>query len=598
MGAEVHQPATRAGVRVGRGLTNARWWAIGVMPTFVVAWMPAAGKNPHYWPMLLLAMVMAVLLSMIGALYLVEPDSRRMGFHLILSALLFSGAGVKSYDSGILPIVGEICQSLFFLTVGLACLLVERTILQNWYSRAWVTLAILLLPVSNAILWLLIDPQSMGYSPQVTSIKLVRLSIQSVELTYNIVELGYLFLAVTFAAALYATITALGKAERSTSMPLLVGGVVLALTSALMQEPVMSATANLEAILIVQMLQGCVGITVPLALFAASAWRRWRIIALADHLARALPAPTIDGVQQAVRTTAGIDNIDIWLWIPAGMFYLGLNESPLSRQAIARIESGDADSLVHLSTADGRPLAVFHVQGGMRAHLQRISRVSIAARHALSIVQLQANRVEEMRVIQQRFVTLEEEGRRSVARDLHDGVQQHLLALKLDLGRLQWMRSPIRDGRDLEEIIDRVDVLVEEVRQISRGVHPPMLVELGLEAALEEHSERLGQQIDMHCSLSAELSPPIELALYYAISEAVTNTHKHAAATSVTIWIIATNGEVRAMVTDDGQGGARIRPGGGLEGVRARVQALRGAFRLFSSPAIGTRILVTIPLGG
>ncbi|WP_328474803.1 ATP-binding protein [Actinoplanes sp. NBC_00393] len=139
--------------------------------------------------------------------------------------------------------------------------------------------------------------------------------------------------------------------------------------------------------------------------------------------------------------------------------------------------------------------------------------------------------------------------------------------------------------------------MIEQVRSISRGLHPTSLAHDGLAGALEEAAEGFGRRIKL--DVPARRFPPrIELAMYYILSEALTNVMKHAGAESVQVRVAASDDAIVGEVEDDGRGGATVTLGGGLHGVEDRVRALRGRLELTSRTGEGTRLTVTIPLIG
>ena len=217
-----------------------------------------------------------------------------------------------------------------------------------------------------------------------------------------------------------------------------------------------------------------------------------------------------------------------------------------------------------------------------------------AAYSAIRAAQSRLDYQEVVKAAQERIIGAEEAGRRKVARDLHDGVQQRLIALSMELGRANADRSP----QELEIILKHgrheVQQIMEEVRLISRGIHPPMLIDSGLAGAFEDIAERLGMQLQIDIQTHT-LPPAVELAVFYALSEALTNCHKHARAASVHVKTWRGDNAVLGEVRDDGVGGAMLKLGGGLHGAEDRIKALRGDFHVRSDHT-GTTVRVSIPL--
>jgi signal transduction histidine kinase len=216
---------------------------------------------------------------------------------------------------------------------------------------------------------------------------------------------------------------------------------------------------------------------------------------------------------------------------------------------------------------------------------------------ALRAAQFDAVHVEQLREIQGRIMEAEQQGRRVVARDLHDGVQQHLLALSMELRRMERIpEGPDRQAQ-LSDCVARAEGISEEVRRISRGVYPQLLAESGLASALEEDAEHLGRRVLLHVP-ETRLPARIELALYYVISEAITNADKHSGASTISVTVTPGPFSVRAVIRDDGVGGASIHIGGGLHGIDDRVRAMGGRMNLSDARGGGTLLTVVLPAEG
>ncbi|MEV4512636.1 CHASE3 domain-containing protein [Dactylosporangium sp. NPDC049525] len=196
-----------------------------------------------------------------------------------------------------------------------------------------------------------------------------------------------------------------------------------------------------------------------------------------------------------------------------------------------------------------------------------------------------------------RIVEASDQARRKLERDLHDGTQQRLLALLLDLRRIQ---APAPSAspeltEDLAAITEDLADAINDLREFSHGIHPVMLTERGLESALKTLTRRSPVPTELHIDLPFRLPPNIETSAYHVISEALTNAAKHAHATNVRVDATAEDGALRLRVKDDGVGGAD--PGGsGIRGIGDRVTALGGSSRLASPPGHGTTLWFTIPL--
>jgi signal transduction histidine kinase len=198
-----------------------------------------------------------------------------------------------------------------------------------------------------------------------------------------------------------------------------------------------------------------------------------------------------------------------------------------------------------------------------------------------------------------RVVAAADQTRRRIERDLHDGAQQRLVSLALHLREAQ---SGAQAGAGelaawLDDAVTEVTGVLEELREIARGLHPAALAEGGLRPALRALARRSAVPVDLDVQVTGRLPETAEVAAYYAAAEALTNTAKHAHASAVKVEVAARDGVVHLRVSDDGSGGADFGRGSGLVGLKDRVEALGGRILLDSPPGAGTVLDVVLPLG-
>ena len=214
--------------------------------------------------------------------------------------------------------------------------------------------------------------------------------------------------------------------------------------------------------------------------------------------------------------------------------------------------------------------------------------VATAVANADSRAELTASRA--------RVVAAADETRRRIERDLHDGTQQRLVALALDLRSAEAAVPPERVElrAQLAHVVEGLGGAVEELQEISRGIHPAILSK----AALKALARRSPVPAELELSAPGRLPDGVEVAVYYIVSEALTNVAKHAHASAVDVDLEADDDAVRLSVRDDGVGGARPEQGSGLVGLRDRVEALGGTIDIASPEGEGTTLMVDIPLAG
>ena len=216
--------------------------------------------------------------------------------------------------------------------------------------------------------------------------------------------------------------------------------------------------------------------------------------------------------------------------------------------------------------------------------------VATAVGNAESRAELTASRA--------RIVAAADQTRRRIERDLHDGTQQRLVSLGLELRLAQGMVPAELAGLEAEigKVADELTGVVEDLREIARGIHPAILSEGGLRAALRTLARRAAIPVELDVPALGRLPEPVEVAAYYVISEALTNATRHGHASAMSIVLEERDGGLHLSIRDDGAGGADPARGSGLIGLRDRAEALGGSLEVSSPPGEGTLILVQLPL--
>lgn len=209
-------------------------------------------------------------------------------------------------------------------------------------------------------------------------------------------------------------------------------------------------------------------------------------------------------------------------------------------------------------------------------------------------------RAEHLTETRSRAVGAADEERRRIERDLHDGAQQRLVALGVELGsaRRAAAHDPAAAAAALEHAHDEVKATLAELRDLVRGIHPAVLTDRGLDAALSALAARSPVPVVVEVTDPVAVgaaSSAAQAAAYFVAAEALTNIAKHAQAGAAKVRVGVTGERLRLEVSDDGRGGATLTAGSGLEGLRARVEALDGSFDLTSPAGAGTRLTVEVP---
>jgi signal transduction histidine kinase len=212
---------------------------------------------------------------------------------------------------------------------------------------------------------------------------------------------------------------------------------------------------------------------------------------------------------------------------------------------------------------------------------------------------LEAGRAE-LTASRARVVAAGDEARQRIERDLHDGTQQRLVSLGLELRAADAIVPPGSDElrAQLARTADGLAAALEDLQEVSRGIHPAILNKGGLGPALKALARRSAMPVELDIRGDRRLPEQVEVAVYYVVSEALTNTAKHADASLVRVDLDVQDSVLRLAVQDDGAGGADPANGSGLLGLRDRVEAIGGGLWLTSQPGEGTSVHVTIPVPG
>jgi signal transduction histidine kinase len=281
---------------------------------------------------------------------------------------------------------------------------------------------------------------------------------------------------------------------------------------------------------------------------------------------------------------------------------VGVNaEDGLVAAASERLEFPTEVDQLLLSLAANHAATAF--QSARLLHERRRAEAELRdARNLLEVkvvertAELEGSRAE-LAASRARIVTAGDETRRRIERDLHDGVQQRLVSLQLQLHALEGAMAPGAELKvELSNTATGLAGALEDLVEISRGIHPAVLAEGGLAPALRTLARRSAVPVELEVRAEMRLPPAVEVAAYYVASEALTNTAKHAHASAVHVAADAHDGVLELSIHDDGRGGADPTRGSGLIGLTDRVEALGGTIEVTSPAGEGTTLLATLSI--
>ena len=299
-------------------------------------------------------------------------------------------------------------------------------------------------------------------------------------------------------------------------------------------------------------------------------------------------------LRQALARTLGDPTLELAFWFPAERCYVDGEGAPV------RLPEGDSGRRATLVERDGQPIAALLHDAFLDDDAELVRSVCAAASLALENERLQAElraRLVDLQASRARLVGATDAERRRIERDLHDGTQQRLVSIAMSLGLLE-SKLPAQEGEArplLRETRAALTLALEELRELTHGISPPLLVERGLAVALDELCRRASLPTHLRLELDRRLPDQVESAAYFVASEALTNAAKHSHASEVRVVASCAGGAVLVEIADDGIGGAGTAGGSGLRGLADRVEALGGRFTVSSPPGRGTTLRAEIP---
>jgi signal transduction histidine kinase len=316
-------------------------------------------------------------------------------------------------------------------------------------------------------------------------------------------------------------------------------------------------------------------------------------IGVSDLVRELGESPAPGRLKEALAKSLGDPSLEVVYWTSKG--YVDHEGRSVA------LPSSATDRGVTLIEREGDPLGALLHDPALAEQPQLMEAVGAAARLALENERLHAEvkaQLEEVRASRARIVQAADLERRHVERDLHDGAQQRLVNLSLALRMAQ---DRLRQGNDsaaeatLEEAAEELRTALFELRELARGIHPAILTEEGLAAAMESLAERSPVPAVVVDAPAGRLHPSVEATAYFVVSEALANVAKHARASRVVMSATLSDGSLRVEVADDGVGGADLSVGSGLRGLADRVAATSGQLVVDSGPGSGTRVIADIP---
>jgi signal transduction histidine kinase len=403
---------------------------------------------------------------------------------------------------------------------------------------------------------------------------------------------------VIYVSATFVVVAVLARRWRAASPPLRRGMTpILAGAAALLisnVQLVLARLADVETYVWVQTAMIVVITAVPYAVLVDMLRARLARSAVGDLVLALHASPAPEDLRAAIAQALGDPSLAVAYWLPDQEGYVDLEGRPVALPD---------DPARRTNVVDGSrtPVAALLHDPSLQEHPALLDAVGAAAGLALERARLHAElhaRLDELRSTRGRIFEAAQSERRRLERDLHDGAQQRLVTLGLDLGMLERRLGDDPEARRaLEQARGELQVSLDELRELARGIHPAVVTGRGLRAALEGLAVRAPLPVRLSVTIPDRPPEQVEVAVYFMVSECLTNVAKYAHASAASVDVAATNGELVVEVADDGVGGAEGNGGSGLRGLADRVEALGGRFAVTSPAGDGTCVRAEIPCG-
>jgi signal transduction histidine kinase len=548
------------------------------------------------WPWLdedptgpLLFAAVGVTFVVTGVLFRLEPAQRPNGALFIAIGFVWLANDLGSRPVGLLPATAWLARPvdellLIVILMRYPAVRIGDRLTRRVVVAAWV--AVLVPYVASGLLW---DPYAQGWSRMFWWPTVVGVNDVAHRLWYAYAVAAFVVATTVVALVVRRYAGSRGLARRELRPVLVSTGAVAVVYVAL--QAVALVTGGDDPGRSLNLLSSLVVLTIPVAFAAAALRRRLDRSAVADLVLAIPQPPTVPAVRDALRVAMADPALDVYVWLPdQSAFTDGTG-----------IVTGDprADGRMRREVTDvrGDRLAIVLTDSDLNRRPDVVDAAVRAAALSLENARMHAELLAQLQELEQSRTRIVEAGldqRRRVERDLHDGAQQRLLALAATIGRARNAAADPATRALLEQARDELRQALKELRDLARGIHPAVLEQVGLAAAIETVAEAAPLPVRVLVETD-RLDPAVASTAYFVVCEALTNTVKHAAATRAEVTVRHHGGELRVTVTDDGGGGAATPAGGGLAGLTDRVAALGGRLRLDSPVGAGTRLTVELP---
>jgi signal transduction histidine kinase len=520
-----------------------------------------------------------------------RPDNR-VGMLMTATGFAWLVAGLGFSDLPLLFTIGQILGSIFFAVIIHLLLAFPSGQLQSTFERKLVGAAYVVTTIALLPFWLFADPAELDCDDCPENLALID-SNETFVLTYGVlVDIVALLLVASVLVVLVRRWRNATPSQRRFLVPVYAAGVAvtfLLIVTVGLRASGIDAGA-LDALWVAAMVP--MGLVPYLFLGTLIRAKTIQSGAVGELIARLGEAPRRGELRDELARALSDPSLQLVYWLPDDKRFVDARGRPVvlpgpgSGRGVTKVErEGECvAAIVHDALILDRQL----------------DSIGAAASLALANERLEAElraKVEELRASRSRMLRIGLEERRRLERDLHDGAQQRLvsMALNLRLARDRLHKDPASTERLLEGASNELEAALAELRELARGIHPAALTDRGLNTALELLGRRAPMPVEFRALPEERLPEAVELAAYYVVAEALTNVAKYANASHAAVNLERHNGKLLVEVADDGVGGADPEKGTGLRGLVDRLAVIEGRLEVDSAPGGGTTVRARIP---
>ena len=520
---------------------------------------------------------------------------RRTGLLLVASAVCWPATWLVAWNAGAGPILAFYGQGLFFVLAGTAILSYPTGRLTGVAEWAWLGYAVAVLFGGELWVELVSRPEWSGLASDVVWPRVGLADSGTFHFAIDVVGGGQLVLALWYAALLWHRSRRLAGLDRPAVVPVLISAAVVGAVAAVLnsQDSSWTSLSGLESSYLAQ---GLVGLLVPSAVLFGALRERWRELSAPHRVVRMTSSRTsVASVRAALAAGLRDPSLVLLFWVAEENSYVDQHGASHS----ANEPGPDGRWRIEVQTEDAQPLAIVETDEEFRQRPELVEGVLRAGTQALLTAQLQAAaslHLDQILAAQARLEEKAQAERSRLERDLNEGAQRRLDTLAAQLETLVQTTSDRAALAVAVACHSEALATITDLQGLASGLQPLVLRSNGLGPALDEVAGRLGLAVELAVS-DVRHPPAVEATAYFAFCEALTNVAKHAPEAAVRIEVTAADGWLHGMVSDDGPGGARSVPGGGLAGIEDRARALHGWAALESTEGSGTCLRVALPCG-